>query len=164
MPHQARSSANALLSFPPFPVQLHNAAFHLHRNNFRRTKFHCFLDDQFHFVTFWQTLKQYNSGREFSVCCCDFFYCGKNLPFREIRNGTMIFLFASGTDQYFFARPHAEHIFDVINVTARDVDSAVINLTFFYKKRYMNLFSFSSGVSLFLIYIGFLAVTETHSP
>ena len=41
----------------------------------------------------------------------------------------MIFLFASGTDQYFFAWPHAEHIFDVINVTARDVDSAVINLT-----------------------------------
>ena len=63
----------------------------------------------------------------------------------------------------------------MIDVTARDMDSAVVNLTFFYKKTvhesvlflfwyFAFLMSCFSDTSFFLIYIGFLAVTETHSP
>ena len=39
-------------------IQLHHTVLHCNRNNLTHSQFHCFLYDQFHLVSFWESLEQ----------------------------------------------------------------------------------------------------------
>ena len=125
--------AKALLLFL-LRIQLHNRPLCCNRDNFINTKLHCLLNDQFHLIRLWQSLKQINLCRQFhkrmpavNNIQTHFFLC-QFCNFAEIIHSLTI------ADRHLFTRCHPQYIPDMIDICACDHNILITNLICPYKK------------------------------
>ena len=106
-------------------------------------KFHCFLNDQFHFVTLWQSLKQHYLIAKFLIRFPDLTDSGIYRIISKCGNLTIVlFVILSVNDTDFVAYRHAEYIFYMIHISTGNSDAICSHSRFFHKKSMHIILSF----------------------
>ena len=115
-------------------IQLYHTVFHGNRYDGIDTKFHGLLYDQFHLITFRKALKKIHLMGKLCPHFIGILYLCPDLFLRNFQNTAKIRSAALIADADFLPCLHAQHMTDMIDITAHNADPILLHLFIFHKK------------------------------